>query len=192
MTSITQSLTSKNGLLRIRFARLDDRFQHSVEHRRTDVEDWRTLLESVEGTPSESWPPSPPYQQVEQHVAGSENTCLLAVGLAGSSHWSATVEEVYSGDQLRDAETRLRFDVACRIKPGAANLGSVYAPADSASIPASSERGIQFDFDGCSIRLEGESIGAIDRQIAITPGLVSRTETTTVRWVYDFVSIQSE
>ena len=48
------------------------------------------LLRSMEGTPSDDFPPSPPLQQMHlQEINGTP--VLLAVGMAGRGHWSASI-----------------------------------------------------------------------------------------------------
>jgi hypothetical protein len=78
-----------------------------------------TVLESIEGTAEDIWPPSPPWQEL--HVPPSDDGRHVAflVGKAGQSHWSASVE-------LNLAENTLTFDVACRAKSQPHWLGSSY------------------------------------------------------------------
>ena len=73
--------------LEIEFTWADDRFGHDVfflhENERAK------FLSSVEGTTSDTWPPSPPLQQIsEQSIAGDR--AIMGVGMAGHSHWSAS------------------------------------------------------------------------------------------------------
>jgi hypothetical protein len=106
----------------VRLSRSRDRHEHVVGLRvgNTIV----PLMESLEGSPEESWPPSPPLQQVyrEKRSAGLE--VALAVGMAGGSHWSASLE-------LDPAAGRITFDVACRVRSVPERLGSSYRLAHS-------------------------------------------------------------
>jgi hypothetical protein len=65
------------------------------------------VLESVEGLPSEAWPASPPLQSLNFHDVPGGNRAALLVGMAGRSHWSASIEAV-TGQAI------IRFDIACR------------------------------------------------------------------------------
>ncbi|HWA98301.1 MAG TPA: hypothetical protein VG713_07405 [Pirellulales bacterium] len=106
------SLTA--GSLRVLFERQGDRWSHSVEA--LDDDAWVTVLESVEGTPSDPWPPSPPLQQL--HIESRDgHDVLLLLGMAGQSHWSLAVTAE------REA---LVFDVACRCRAMPEQVGSAY------------------------------------------------------------------
>ena len=78
------------------------------------------LLESVEGSDQQDWPPSPPLQQlsIEQPRPG-EHVALL-VGMAGKSHWSVSVEPLAG-------KAGFLFDVACR-RSAPGRLASTYRP----------------------------------------------------------------
>jgi hypothetical protein len=81
--------------------------------------DWIGALASVEGSPEEEWPASPPFQALEVAERTGRPVALL-VGMAGKSHWSASVE-------LDPRARSLRFDVACRVREeDAGSLGSTY------------------------------------------------------------------
>jgi hypothetical protein len=78
------------------------------------------ILASLEGTPDQAWPTSPPLQEiVAETVAAGRQPSLLGVGMAGKSHWSATIE----GDGFSEA---IAFDIACRTAEAPALLGSAY------------------------------------------------------------------
>jgi hypothetical protein len=80
---------------------------------------WRAVLESLEGTPDEAWPSSPPFQSAT-YEQKPEGPVILLVGMAGKSHWSASVE-------LEGSDGQIRFDVACRaMHPPKEALGSRY------------------------------------------------------------------
>ncbi len=111
---------SKAGALRVEFPRIDDRYHHRVFLVR-DGEP-QLLLTSVEGTPEEYWPSSPPLQQLSIEDRGDLQVAL-AVGMAGSSHWSMSVES---------SLTRLTFDYACRCREEPEWLGTTYAIAPGA------------------------------------------------------------
>ena len=77
------------------------------------------LMASLEGTDRETWPASPPLQQliVEPREAGRE--VALLIGMAGSSHWSLSIDV--------DPISRLIvFEAACRCASQPSELGSRY------------------------------------------------------------------
>jgi hypothetical protein len=103
------------GDLRVVFHWCGDRYGHTIE-RRIDGQ-WRALLESVEGAPDDLWPPSPPLQSL--HIESRpDGPVALLVGMAGKSHWSASVE-------AKGADG-LVFDLACRTNENTTRLGSSY------------------------------------------------------------------
>lgn len=108
--------TAGGRRLRVTFAWHDDRFRHQIsihdENRETP------LLSSLEGSPRDNWPPSPPMQQI--HVENREDArVILLVGMAGGNHWSMSVEKESGGNGLL-------FDVACRLHKPAQFIGSTY------------------------------------------------------------------
>ena len=62
---------------------MNDRWQHSIQSLSGE------FLASVEGLPDQSWPPSPPLQDPSRHEL-EQGDAVLAVGMAGKSHWSAS------------------------------------------------------------------------------------------------------
>jgi hypothetical protein len=105
------------GRLRLRFVWRGDRFAHEVSlvgQQQTD-----SRLRSVEGADGEAWPASPPLQSLHVEEQAGKQVALL-VGMAGKCHWSAAVE-------LDAGHSRLRWDVACRVRGGEPRwLGSSY------------------------------------------------------------------
>lgn len=65
-----------------------DRFQHVIgicnQGLRLDI------LKSLEGHHRDAWPPSPPWQQIDQQLV-ADIPALLALGMAGSSHYSSSL-----------------------------------------------------------------------------------------------------
>ena len=73
------------GGLRVEFLWLGDRYGHRIEAASGAV------LVSEEGAPEDSWPPSPPLQSL--HLETREHVQIAyLVGMAGSGHWSASIE----------------------------------------------------------------------------------------------------
>jgi hypothetical protein len=103
--------------LRVVFQRQTDRCAHRIEI----IDGARSfcLLTSVEGTSDQPWPPSPPLQQLSIEELSPGNRVALLLGMAGKSHWSASVE-------CDPASLSLLFDVACRVQQPPLRLGSCY------------------------------------------------------------------
>jgi hypothetical protein len=109
----------------VRFYFRQDRYAHQIYVAEGGA--WRAVLESVEGTPDDAWPSSPPFQSAtyEHKPAGP---VILLVGMAGKCHWSASVE-------LDQADGQIRFDVACRaMAPPKDALGSRYRAMSGCAI----------------------------------------------------------
>jgi hypothetical protein len=122
--------------LQVEFFRRGDRVAHRLVYRGS------LLAESIEGTPDEDWPASPPYQEVHfesTKLPEREAPCPIAllVGMAGRSHWSASVAPA--------AANEIAWDVACRLHGPPAWLGAQYRFAAGASIDEAVrvENGIQ-------------------------------------------------
>src|SRR5207244_9937204 len=109
---------SEGSRLRIEFAWLGDRYGHIISLIDAHGVAER-LLESIEGTANDDWPPSPPLQSLSMETLTDGRRVALLVGLAGRSHWSASIEPA-----LGKAE--LVFDLACRHGPNHGMLGSRY------------------------------------------------------------------
>jgi hypothetical protein len=108
----------EGGGLRIVFHRRGDRYGHTIEA----IADGRVraVLKSIEGDAAEPWPASPPFQQLHFEERPGGKRVALLVGMAGTSHWSASVEF----DPLEGVAV---FDVACRMRAKPEWLGSQYA-----------------------------------------------------------------
>lgn len=113
-----ETVCSNGVALRVEFAWRGDRIAHVI----SAVEPAgriRPLLESIEGTPADNWPPSPPLQSVGLETLPDGRRVALLVGMASGSHWSASVEPI--------ADTAaLLFDIACRHSKQPNWLGSRY------------------------------------------------------------------
>jgi hypothetical protein len=77
-------------------------------------------LRSVEGTSADEWPPSPALQNCSlQEIRPGERAAFI-VGMAGKSHWSASMEAL-------PHQGALVFDFACRVHQTPQWLGTSYA-----------------------------------------------------------------
>lgn len=110
--------------LRVEFLWRGDRFGHVISAVRPDGA-VVPLLESVEGTTAEDWPASPPLQSLSVVILEDGRRAALLVGMAGRSHWSASLEP-----EADRAE--LRFDLACRTNGEQGWLGNRYRVIEDA------------------------------------------------------------
>ena len=105
------------GALSVRYSKLRDRLSHTIGI--TDGDTYLPLLGSIEGSEEESWPASPPMQQmVEECFTPGISPVLLGVGLSGNGHWSTAIES--QNNHL------LKFDIACKNSKGSTFFGSQY------------------------------------------------------------------
>lgn len=138
-----ESRDEQGGGLRVSFTPVGGRFAHAVEAVLADGE-VVPLLQSIEGGPADHWPPSPPLQEVHLERRAGGRDVLLAVGRAGISHWSLSVEASGAGAVAPDRPNSgprsdpslaysnrppaaaLLFDIACRVKMIPESIGSAY------------------------------------------------------------------
>ena len=113
-------LATSDGRLRVEFHWQRDRFIQRL------FVDSVEAGNSIEGDAEESWPSSPPLQQLSlEDINGS--SVILGVGAAGRGHWSISVEI----DNQSDVAEAIKFELACRSKEQPPFLGSSYRLADS-------------------------------------------------------------
>lgn len=112
---LTVALAHAQTRLEVVFQKRHDRYAHAVRvaANAANPRHWVTLLESLEGTPDQPWPTSPPLQACQ--TIGEAG--VLATGMAGASHWSLAVTATGS---------RLIWDVACRFRHSPDQLASAY------------------------------------------------------------------
>ena len=104
--------------LRIEFQWCTDRYGHTVSI--TDSTGAIIpLLKSIEGHSEDAWPPSPPLQSLSIETLPDGRRAALLVGMAGGSHWSASIESIAG-------QPALCFDLACRHSHSPNWLGSRY------------------------------------------------------------------
>lgn len=171
------------GPLRLMFARDGDRIGHLILHVGHSAE--RPILWSVEGDPAEDWPASPPFQSLHVERPPETPPRALLVGMAGQSHWSASIEaDPVSG--------RLHFDMACRVRtPNVARLGVEYHSAWQLFLHDDSARLTSGAAPDCELVIElsrafgASCLEATDRGLVIAPrSLESSHSSHTVRWAY--------
>jgi hypothetical protein len=102
-----------------------DRVGHRIEVLLPGAADTPSVLaelRSLEGTSHELWPPSPPLQSCSLQEIQPAQTAAFLVGMAGKSHWSASIETI-------PGQAEVVFDVACRVSQIPDWLGSTYSPS---------------------------------------------------------------
>lgn len=107
-------ITKDGSAASVSFEKLPDRFSHRIEFSNSEQE---ILLASEEGSSDQIWPLSPALQELH-FESRSETDVLLAVGMAGDSHFSLSVES--------NRINELRFEFACRFKKHPEFIGSTY------------------------------------------------------------------
>lgn len=133
------------NVLRVEFRWLGDRFGHVLSAVDSAGQS-QPLLESLEGTPADVWPPSPPLQNLHRETLPDGRTALLLVGAAGRSHWSASIEAARG-------EAKLLFDIACRHGTASGWLGSRYI-ARAAGWPTIQSEESQTTWTGGEVAIE--------------------------------------
>src|SRR4051794_16817168 len=122
---------SNGRRLRLEFVWRNDRYQQIVSA--IDPQGhFQVLLESIEGSATDDWPPSPPLQTLTLEQLPDGRRVALLLGMAGRSHWSASVEPLAG-------EAKIAVDVACRHATQVVWLGSRYRRVGDvgASLPVS-------------------------------------------------------
>ncbi len=176
--------------LAIEFYWESDRWRHAVGW--LDQQDrFHAWLRSQEGGPAESFPPSPPLQDLDLHqLPGGD--AALGVGMAGKSHWSFSMS--VSGN-----ESSICFlaDHACLEKAAAAEqecwLGSSYQVEPSLEVIRDGEQvSIQDANRTLSICRPAEvtvdtSIqwNSASRTVSLSPVNRSNQPATATRWQFE-------
>lgn len=182
---VLESLNAAEGL-RVEFVWRTDRFGHVISW--VDSNGGAVpLLESMEGRADDPWPESPPLQSLSLETLPGGQRVALLVGMAGRSHWSASIEPV-------TLQAALQFDVACRIGGGDPALGSCYRPAAGCPSVRFSGAGDRSwleatygDFSLIITRIDAERLPAVlqrdERALVILPQIAPGV-TKTARWRY--------
>lgn len=161
LSEVIEALDENGAGLRIEFIWHKDRFCHGIS--RIDGSGGvQPLLESLEGIAADDWPTSPPLQSLTVHRLPSGQPAALLVGMAGRSHWSASVEPA-------TGQPRLLFDIACRHSGHAKALGSCYQT--------------KVDVAELSIVAEDAAVSYTNETAKIEPNMASANVTTS-RWRY--------
>ncbi len=109
------------GPLEISFSRQHDRIAHAIRFR--DQAD--CFMQSVEGNDLDDWPASPAFRDLHRESRPGDRQVILLVGMAGTSHWSASFE-------IDPRQATIAADVACRLHQSPGPLGSRYDASSAA------------------------------------------------------------
>ncbi len=168
--------------LRVTWQRDEDRYGHVIAY----VTGARATacLTSELGRERDPWPASPPLQQCSVESATRGRQLGLAVGMAGKSHWSQSVE-------ADPAALGLVFELACRVQQQPLWLGSSYCAAHP--LQALSGASVRLAVAaGVDLILSGETLdGAAPVRLEVSGTHVALTADwgrlplpSTVRWRY--------
>ena len=154
MSTSTEShtLPHPNGQATVEFHWSNDRFDHYIRI-------GELTLRSIAGSAQDTWPASPPLQQLSLEEIESREIAF-GVGLAGTSHWSVSVEPTEDG---------FRFDWACRTKEPPGFLGTTYEP------------NVHFEFRAG----EASALNMGSAAIVVTPEDSTHDSAGTARWSYE-------
>jgi hypothetical protein len=168
------------------FERQADRFQHSISLLEAGGTHW-PLLESLEGSPADDWPPSPPLQNLHCESLPDGSRVALLVGMAGAGHWSASIGP-------RADENCLVFDVACRAGAFGGQVGTSYRVAAGVVVESVTRDLIRLLVAGHSVELAASQEQATRCELAVTENEAIRMHPATAigatrRWLYE-VTVQ--
>lgn len=181
-TQVIEAIGSDDTGLRATMTWVDDRFVQHIDWV-AGAQSFR-LMESVEGTADDPWPPSPALQQLSVENRSQKRQVALMVGMAGQSHWSVSIEN-------EPEERKLTFDVACRIAEMSTQLGTQYRTSSAITL-LGEDHGLEVAVAGrsCQVILESTGRGESD-VIKHKKGIIRiiATETLsefpdTIRWKY--------
>ena len=105
-----------NGPLRLRFEKQGDRYAQIIEV--SDAHGWSPIARSVEGTADQTWPASPPWQELTQEHHATSQQLVFTVGKAGTAHWSGAFSKLPAGG--------IRCEIACRTSRTPQLVGTTY------------------------------------------------------------------
>jgi hypothetical protein len=179
---VLQVLDRDGRGLRVTWYRDEDRYGHVIAYVAGDRA--TVCLTSELGRERDPWPASPPLQQCSVERSSRGRELGLAVGMAGKSHWSQSVE-------ADPTVPGLVFDLACRVQHQPLWLGSSYRAAHP--LEASSGASVRLVVAaGVDLVLAGETLdGAAPVRLEVSGTHVAFTADwgrlplpSTVRWRY--------
>ncbi len=189
LTVAIEDFTLSGQALRARFFAAGDRYAHVVSFRTKQGN--QPILESLEGSPDQAWPPGPPLQHLDVTEPSPGRKVALLLGIAGQSHWSLAAELVTSPDG-----EWLVFDFACRAAAAPEFLGSRYRLGPDTRWDAGTDR-LTFPWGSARLRVDARTalvrpapspgeIEVVPRLEPLSPPSTRSDFTfpTTIRWKY--------
>jgi hypothetical protein len=179
---VLQVLDRDGRGLRVVWYREEDRYGHVIAYVAGPIA--TACLTAELGRDRDPWPASPPLQQCSLESSSGGRQMGLAIGMAGKSHWSQSVETDSSAPSLA-------FDVACRVHRQPLWLGSSYrANHPLEALSASTVR--LTVAAGVELTLTGEALDSPfparmevnGNHVVITADLGGLPFPSTVRWRY--------
>jgi hypothetical protein len=163
--------------LGVRLLPHDDRLRQEVFLRRAGQE--TPLLSSVEGTAAERWPASPALQSLHVEERGGGVRVALLVGIAGRTHWSASIAPTADG-------LGIEFDCAARVAEQPEFVGSTYRahfpPGALVEVAAESARLDIADRSMICTAAPGTTLIFQDRVLRFASVVATTALPHTVRW----------
>jgi hypothetical protein len=167
--------------LRVLFSWQEDRYGHDIAFLAGRTE--TVLLTCQLGRRRDPWPDSPPLQQASTQQLADGSTVVLAMGMAGKGHWSASIE-------ADPRSSSLVFDVACRTQLPPRWLGGTYLA--SSPVRRIDERTVELEVGErrVSVRTEPAAdwpapvVKADGKRVAIVAPLDAARPPATFRWKY--------
>jgi hypothetical protein len=171
--------------LKMVFEHQTDRWSHRLVVASEETE--TTILRSREGDAEQPWPPSPPLQDASHHSLAT-GEAVLAVGMAGKSHWSASFS-VDNGMFLAD--------LAClfKIQPtqDTDSIGSQYEIGPDVTVTHSADGGTSLLVGKCRLDIwpvsesDWSTRSEYDNQkLILYPFELSKLPGQPTRWGYRF------
>lgn len=184
MDPLTISSLDPSGCgLQLRFSWLGDRYGHVIE--RISVPESGSgselhslpLLASIESAPDESWPSSPPLQQLSVEPIQATSVAL-AVGAAGQAHWSLSVTPITGGA----GQPGFLFDAAIRCANPIGSLGSDYLRLGAEEVSGEHDLGPSVELSIEPLEeVAATTVSNLAHIVQIAPVV---RQAPTVRWAY--------
>ncbi len=154
------------------------RFGHQICVRGSD--DWIEVISTIEDEGTDDWPSSPPIRQTDVHAA-ADAPIWFGLGMAGRSHWSASIEPTERG---------IRIEFACRLSGRPGWIGVTYRIGESARVVAAEGNRVMLDLAGCRLALNPQADTRLDRTTRSDGStrlvLVPKKITPTTCWSYEW------
>ncbi|GAB5403066.1 MAG: hypothetical protein Aurels2KO_12970 [Aureliella sp.] len=152
------------------------RWEGDRYHHKWLSESGESLMHSIET--NDSWPASPPLQQIHQQSFPDGREVIFGVGMSGRGHWSASFTLV------PDLQCWI-VELACRSPVAPEVLGSTYEMAPQWK---QADTSLICDLNGCSFSCEPiapalMSFDTSGSKTNIAPSAIP-SEATTVQWAF--------